>query len=154
MPRDNDHNFIYSMIVLIIVLVLSYSLDLFYFLLSNRAQATFTFRPIVFIAAVFPIVIASLIALITWFAFTRTHPRSLSQFIYLIVGLFFQIFLISSFFSFPAWLRGTFIDTFRQVIFSYGLLSYFSILSALLLILGVIGLVRSPQSRVVDSLTS
>jgi hypothetical protein len=110
--------------------------------------------PVVFIAAVFPFGIAALIALITWFAFTRTHPRSLAQLIYLLVGLLFQIFLISSFYSFPVWLRGTFVDSFRQVVFSHGLLSYFSILSALLVILGVIGLVRSPQSKVVDNQTS
>jgi len=103
---------------------------------------------------VFPFGIAALIALITWFAFTRTHPRSLTQLIYLLVGLLFQIFLISSFYSFPVWLRGTFINTFRQVVFSHGLLSYFSILSALLVILGVIGLVRSPQSKGVDNQTS
>jgi len=154
MSDDNNCNFVYSMIVMIIVLGLSYSLDLFYFFLSNRAKVTFTFMPVVLVAAVFPFGIAALIALITWYAFTRTYPRSRAQLIYLLVGLLFQIFLISSVYSFPIFLRGTFIDSFRQVVFSHGLLSNFSILSALLVILGVIGLVRSPQNKVVDNQTS
>ncbi len=154
MPGDNKYNFVYSMTVIVIVLVLSYALDLVYYFLSNRAQATFIFMPVVFLASVLPFGIAALVALITWFAFTRTYPRSFTQLIYLIVGLLMQIFLISSFYLFPVWLRGTLIDTFRQVVFSHGLLSFFSIVTALLVILGVIGLVKNPQRKVVDNQAS
>ena len=153
MEERNKHNIVCSMIVMIIVLVLSYSLDLVYYLLSNRAQATFTFLPLTFLASVLPFGIALLVTFITWFAITRTNPRTFTQFIYLIVGLLFQIILISSLRLFPVWLRGTFIDKFIQIIFSHGLISFFSISTASLVILGVIGLLRNPQNKAVDNQT-
>jgi len=154
MEIKKKHNFIYSMIVMIVVLILSYAFDFLYYFLSNRAQATFTFMPIIFLALVFPFGIALLITFITWFTIGRTRPETSTQLIYLIVGLLFQIFLVSSLRVFPIWLRGTFIDKFRQIVFSHGLISFYSIATASLVILGVIGLLRKPKNKAVENQAS
>ena len=146
MSEKNNHNFIYSMIVMIFVLVLSYSLDFIYYSLLNQAQETITIIPVWLPISVIPFGIAALVALITWFSITRTNPRSPVQVTYLIVGLLFQSLLVSSHYFFPRWLRGSIVDTFRQVVFSH-VPPFFSIVTALLLILGIIGLVRKPQSK-------
>ena len=150
MSEKNNHNFTSSMIMMIFVLVFSYSIDLIYYSFLNRTRETILILPVLLPTLVIPFGIAALVALITWFSITMTHPRSSIQAIYLIVGLLFQILLASSLYFNPLWLQGKFIDTIKLVIFSH-VPPFFSIATALLLILGVIGLVRKPHSRILDN---
>ncbi|MDF1501284.1 MAG: hypothetical protein P1P76_12525, partial [Anaerolineales bacterium] len=126
----------------LLVLVLASALVLGYFFLANRIRETFTFLPVVLVATVFPLGISALVLFLAWFSFTRMHPRSAAFVIYFLVGLLFQVFLILSLRSFPLGLRGTFIDSFRMVVFSHGLISNFLILSSSFTILGLVGLIR------------
>ena len=151
MEDKNKHNFVYPLIVMIIALVLSYTLDLVYYLLANYAKSTFTFLPVVLVASVFPIGIAVLVVSTTWFALTKMQPRSFAQLIYLLVGLLFQVFLLLSIRTLPSiWFRGTIIETFLEVVFSHGLIPFFNIMTAVLMLLGVIGLIRNPQEKKAD----
>ncbi len=129
-------------IAMILTLVLSFLLDLGYFFIASRARETFTYIPVVLIASLFPFGVAFLVLVLAWFSLNRPIPRTPTFLVYFLVGLITQLFLISYFLAFPAWLRGTIVDAFMQVNYSHGLISNFSILSASLVIIGLVGLLK------------
>ena len=129
-------------IAMILTLVLSYLLDLGYFFIESRARETFTYIPVVLIASLFPFGVAFLVLVLAWFSLNRPIPRTPTFLVYFLVGLITQLFLVSYFLAFPAWLRGTIVDAFMQVNYSHGLISNFSILSASLVIIGLVGLLK------------
>lgn len=145
MQAKFNRDLVSPMIMLFTVLLLAYALDLGYLLLANRIRETFTFLPVA-TAALFPLGVSALVILISWFSFEQISPRSAASIVYSLVGLIFQLSLIFSLRSFPVWLRGTFLESFRMVVFSHGLISNFLILSAAITILGLINLIRrSPE---------
>jgi hypothetical protein len=149
-PLKTNLEWFLAMIVLFLVLLLAYALDLGYLLLANRIRETFTFLPVA-TAALFPLGVSALVILISWFSFERMSPRSAASIVYFLVGLTFQLSLIFSLRSFPVWLRGTFLESFRMVVFSHGLISNFLILSAAITILGLISLIRRSPGEGVSS---